>query len=86
MFEFLWNHKPDKAERKTICGDYSQGGLKMVNIFLFEKALKITWIRRTINQKDIGWNKILHESNHRSINNWEEIFLYVPEILKTNFG
>ena len=37
----------------------------MVNIFLFENALKITWIRRTINQSDIDWNKILHESNHK---------------------
>ena len=52
VFEFIWNHKPDKVKRKTVCGDYSEGVLKLVTIFLFEKALKITWIRRTINRHE----------------------------------
>ena len=40
MFEFLLNHKPDKVKSKTICGDYCQGDLKMINIFLFKNSLK----------------------------------------------
>ena len=30
MFSFLWNNKPDKVKRNNICGDYLNGGLKMI--------------------------------------------------------
>ena len=55
MFSFLWNNKPDKVKRNTICGDYLNGGLKMINIFNFEKALKINWIRKVIHQTKASW-------------------------------
>ena len=40
LYSFLWDDKPDKIKRETICQDYQQGGLKMINIYHFEKALK----------------------------------------------
>ena len=52
FFQFLWNNKPDKIKRAAICGDYSKGGLKMVNVYQFIKSFKITWIRRIFFQTD----------------------------------
>ena len=49
-FSFLWDNKPDKIKRKTVCQDYFDGGLKMLNIFSFEKALKVNWIKRLLFQ------------------------------------
>ena len=51
LFSFLWNNKPDKVKRRTGCRDNSCGGLRMVNIYHFEKALKLGWIRRLLNVK-----------------------------------
>ena len=38
LFQFLWNKKPDKVKRTTICTKYQNGGLNMVNIYNFEKS------------------------------------------------
>ena len=46
LFSFLWDNKPDNIKRKKVCQDYSDGGLKMLNIFSFEKALKVNWVKR----------------------------------------
>ena len=54
MFSFLWNNKPDKVKRNTICGDYLNGGLKMINIFNFEKALKLQYEKLYTTQRHPG--------------------------------
>ena len=35
LFKSLWNGKPDKIKRSTICLDYMCGGIKMIDIFSF---------------------------------------------------
>ena len=30
LSEFVWDGKPDKMKRTTICHDYLEGGLKMI--------------------------------------------------------
>ena len=55
LYRFLWNNKLDKIKRSTICNDYLKGGLKMVNIFAFEKAFKLTWIQRCLKNPDSQW-------------------------------
>ena len=49
FFEFIWNHKPYKISRKQLCQLYTDGGIKMTDIFIHAKSLKISWIRRFIN-------------------------------------
>ena len=49
VYNFLWDKKPDKIKRKVMCANYMQGGLKMINIYNFVKGLKVSWIRRLIN-------------------------------------
>ena len=48
FFEFIWNKKPDKIKRNILCMDYSRGGLKMLDIKTQISALKLTWLRRII--------------------------------------
>ena len=46
LYQFILDGKPDKICRTQITRDYSQGGLKMLNLDYLIKALKITWLRR----------------------------------------
>ena len=48
IFSFLWNNKTSKIKQSVIIKQYSEGGLKMINIKAFIDALKTTWIRRLI--------------------------------------
>ena len=48
MYKFIWDGKPDKIKREILIQDYGKGGLKMIDIKTFIKALKISWIKRII--------------------------------------
>ena len=48
FFKFLWNSGPDRIKRSIIIKDLTVGGLRMVNINMFIKALKVSWLRRVI--------------------------------------
>ena len=68
LYSFLWNNNPDKIKRTTICQDFSNGGLKMVNIYHFEKALKTNWVKRILIQMESQWRSLL-SSTCKDINN-----------------
>ena len=51
FFQFVWNGKPDKISREQILGSYEEGGLKMIDLDCFNKALKLTWLRRILLRK-----------------------------------
>ena len=40
FYNFLWDGKGDKIKRHTMISDYESGGLKMIGIKSFNKALK----------------------------------------------
>ena len=44
--KFLWCGKPPKWRKEILEGEYSEGGLKLHNIKLFDKMLKLSWLRR----------------------------------------
>ena len=46
LFKFVWNQKPDRIKRTTMYIPIKEGGLGMIDIFNYVKALKITWIKR----------------------------------------
>jgi len=46
FFDFLWNGKPDPIKRSVIKLKPVDGGLGMIDLSLFDKALKLTWLRR----------------------------------------
>ena len=45
-FQFLWSGKRNKIRKEVVIKDHTDGGLSMVDLFNFDKALKLTWIRR----------------------------------------
>ena len=48
FYKFLWNAGPDRIKRTVVTKDLRAGGLRMINIQYFIKALRITWLRRVI--------------------------------------
>ena len=58
FYSFIWEgcHKV----KSVITKDYVEGGLKMLNIEFYIKALKITWIRRLLKDNG-GWSNIIKE-------------------------
>ena len=52
LFTFLWNKKT-KLKTSICVKQYSEGGLKMINIKAFIDALKLTWLRRLITYDSI---------------------------------
>ena len=58
LFNFLWNSKIDKVKRNTIIMNYSDGGLKMIDIVSFIDSLKLSWIRRLF-QSTSKWQNVI---------------------------
>ena len=54
VFRFLWNG-PDKVKRDAIYQDYNMGGLKMTNVEIMLKSLRLTWISRFLQNEDTPW-------------------------------
>ena len=44
LYNFLWDGKPDKIKRNIAKQKLENGGIAMIDIELFDKALKMTWI------------------------------------------
>ena len=59
FFAYLWGEKPDKIKIITICADYIDGGLRMINIQNFEKAVKLNWIKQILFNKEPMWYQFL---------------------------
>ena len=63
LFKYVWGGS-EKVKRKTIIGEYSDGGLKMIHLQSFLNSLKATWIKRLTNASIATWKNIpLHEFN-----------------------
>ena len=50
FYNFIWNNGPDRLKRKILTKNLAAGGLRMVHLYSFTKALKITWLRRILQQ------------------------------------
>ena len=59
FFSYIWDGKPDKISREKLCTTKLNGGLKMVNIFHFEKSMKITWLKQLLTENNKSWIKLL---------------------------
>ena len=54
---FLWSGKPPKWRKEILEGEICFGGLKLHNISLFDKTLKLGWIKRFL-QSNSKWTII----------------------------
>ena len=61
----MWEGKPDKIKRDIIFKDYSEGGLRMINLEKFITSLKITWVRKMIlsNKKYLQIENYINDLN-----------------------
>ena len=96
FYKFLWNDKGDKIKRKIMINDYSEGGLKMIDIASFNKSLKATWIQKYLDPESRSKWKRLFDSelernggevilkgnlNKKDVNNLKISDPFVKEIL-----
>ena len=63
---FIWQQKPPKFRRVIMETTVDLGGLKMINLRIFDNALKISWIKRLKNQDD-WWEKFPRHFNIHNI-------------------
>ena len=69
MLQILRSNKPDKINRNIVTLDGQSGGLNMVNVKLFIKCLKTTWLRRLLQQMDAPWNKLFQKAKYLAFSN-----------------
>ena len=58
MFCFLWKNKKDKIKHTSMYQDLSTGGLRMVDIELTIKSLRLAWIKRLLFRDNCNWKKV----------------------------
>ena len=54
LYQFLWDGKRDKIKRAEMINDYATGGLKMLDIQTFNRALKAKWIQKYLDSSNKG--------------------------------
>ena len=60
LYQFLWDGKRDKIKRVEMINDYATGGLKMLDIQIFNRALKAKWIQKNLDSSNKGkWKLFL---------------------------
>ena len=83
FYTFLWNKKPDKIKRDVATLKLSHGGLNMINIFNFDKALKLTWIRR-LNNTSAKWKDLTLAQFPKLVNVVKYSDKYIQNIQQNN--
>ena len=71
---FLWCGKPPKWRKEILEGEIYHGGLKLPNLPLFDKSLKLGWLKRYLTSKG-KWTVYPNDFEL-----WE-VFTYGPDIL-----
>ena len=52
LYTFLWDGRGDKIKRTEMTYDYEKGGLKMLDIQIFNRALKSIWIKKYLDDNN----------------------------------
>ena len=55
VLDFIWGHKPPKIKYTTLIKTRQEGGLEMKDFALFNKALKLNWVKRLCSNSDAPW-------------------------------
>ena len=72
IYCFIWNGKTDRIQRQILINSIEEGGLKTPDLETYEKSLKLTWIKRYIDENNSGlWKYFLA----KIMNNFGNIFL-----------
>ena len=63
FYNFLWGGRGDKIKRNIMISNYEQGGLKMIDVINFAKALKSNWIKKYLDQNNLAKWKLFFDSH-----------------------
>ena len=89
LFKFLWNEKPDKINRITICKSVKEGGLGMIDIVKFVQSLKLIWIRKLADVSlDNNWKTLFFSSQencHLFLQMGTDFYRIKEKMLKNSF-
>ena len=58
IFKFIWKYKQPKIKKSTIIKCKEGGGLNMTDFTVFDKALKLCWVKRLCSTDDATWKAI----------------------------
>ena len=83
LFKFIWDGKPDKVSRKDIIKPVCKGGLGMVQVDVFWKALKFSWFCRLATTNDIWPQILLSELAQENVTSTSQILFAGPSELKS---
>ena len=61
FYDFIWEGT-SRIKKTTICQDYCDGGLKMIDLNAFVSALKSTWLRKLVLDSNNQWSILLQYS------------------------
>jgi hypothetical protein len=79
LYKYLWNDGNDRIKRNVITKPYKEGGLQMINLEVFIQALKISWLRKIIdNRSPIGSSFKLIESQFNKLISISAKYLMSP--------
>ena len=58
IFDYIWKHKNPKIKKSTIMKCKEEGGLNMIDFTLFDKAIKLCWVKRLCSDEKSPWKFI----------------------------
>ena len=58
LFNFLWKNKRDKIKRAGLYQDREKGGIRMTDVEIMIKALRLAWIPRLLTPEIRNWKTI----------------------------
>ena len=71
LFNFLWGSKRDPVKRAKIVQNYSNGGLRMLDLQAFVQSRKISWLKRLYTTSST-WSTVIANN----LPNIDDIFTY----------
>ena len=84
LFQFLWNGKVDRIKRSSLYKPVLEGGMNMVDIDTYNRALKASWIRREITGNH-DWCQLFRQEIAKSQFIWERNALSLKQMsIKTS--
>lgn len=59
VYKFIWGGGRDRVQRLSMCNDYKNAGLKMIDPLCFAIAQKMTWVKNLLDENfDAPWKNI----------------------------
>ena len=55
LFNFIWKNKKDRIKRTSLYQDLEKGGIRMTDVDIMFRSLRLAWIPRLLTARDCNW-------------------------------